>query len=218
MMQLMRLASASRFSPALPSHVRIGRSGTARNNCSGQFRRPPAAFSSEIGCPMAPDSHCNGQFGRPLNSITLPRLKWRLVTDCWERAMWRGSARRPKVTLRPIGGPKRDRGLDGRDSAHRAAICRGEGLGFVEAGEPFPVLQQLVEAEAGAAQRRRRVAAGGGGKASTIASLPSSASRASRAKARPPDAVHCRTYSESPQRALGSSAGKPAKPKKYPCP
>jgi transposase len=33
---------------------------------------------------MAPDSHCNGQFGRNRpsadHSITLPRLKWRLVT------------------------------------------------------------------------------------------------------------------------------------------
>jgi hypothetical protein len=42
-------------------------------------------------------------------------------------------------------------------------MCRGEGSGLVEAGEAFPVLQQLVEAEAGAAQCRRRVAAEGGG-------------------------------------------------------
>ena len=163
MMQLMR--ARQRFS--LFSCAIVARTDRPQRYCPkitvlGSFVGRRHSVLNEIGCPMAPNSHCNGQFGRPLNHPSASQMA------AGDRLLGTGHVARggprPKVTLRPIGGPKRDRGLDGRNSAHRAAICRGEGLGFVEAGEPFPVLQQLVEAEAGAAQRRRRVAAGGGGK------------------------------------------------------
>ena len=47
----------------------------------------------------------------------------------------------------------------GHFPAHRPAVCRGKRFGLVEMGEPFPVLQKLVKAEAAAAQRGCRVAA-----------------------------------------------------------
>jgi hypothetical protein len=51
-----------------------------------------------------------------------------------------------------LGGGKRSRDL-GCDAARCAAACGGEGLGFVEPGAAFPMLEELVEAEAGGAQR-----------------------------------------------------------------
>ena len=72
------------------------------------------------------------------------------------RFTWR---RDPQRRVEPARTRSGGWGPDGGDLLHRAAIGRGESFGFVVMGEAFPVLQQLVKAEAGAAQRGCRITA-----------------------------------------------------------
>src|SRR5271170_7099352 len=69
--------------------------------------------------------------------------------------------RRRKSLCGAIGGRKRRGGLD---PPCCAAVRRGERFGLVEMSEAFPVLQELVEAEADATQCGRCIAAESGGK------------------------------------------------------
>jgi len=85
----------------------------------------------------------------------------------------------------------------GHFPAHRPAVCRGKRFGLVEMGEPFPVLQKLVKAEAAAAQRGCRVAAESSGEGEPDRFLVFLGKTGLAAKVRPPSAVHCRTCSGS---------------------